>query len=66
MQICKKCGNEFIPQKGLKQYCSMSCKQSRTFSEESKLKISKSSILAAERNSKIIIERKIASENNYL
>jgi hypothetical protein len=32
--ICKKCGGEFEPQKGLKNYCTLQCRNSREFSEE--------------------------------
>jgi 5-methylcytosine-specific restriction endonuclease McrA len=39
MENCKKCGNEFYPQKGLKSYCSLSCRNSRERSVETKEKI---------------------------
>jgi len=42
MNNCKKCGSEFEPQKGLKSYCSMSCRNSRTWTKEDKKKKSKS------------------------
>jgi hypothetical protein len=35
---CNKCGNEFTPEKGLLNFCSLSCRNSREFSAESKLK----------------------------
>lgn len=35
---CLKCGDLFIPEKGLINYCSLACRNSRNFSEESKLK----------------------------
>ena len=38
MKTCKKCGTEFEPIKGLVSYCSLKCRNSRTFSDESKLK----------------------------
>jgi hypothetical protein len=38
MSDCKKCGNKFIPSKGLINYCSLECRNSRVFSEESKEK----------------------------
>jgi hypothetical protein len=38
MSNCKKCGNEFEPSKGLVSYCSLNCRNSRSFSEDSKLK----------------------------
>ena len=40
MENCKKCGKEFKPQKGLKSYCSLVCRNSRERSEETKQKIS--------------------------
>lgn len=38
MKNCKKCGTVFIPSKGLKDYCSISCRNSRKWSESDKLK----------------------------
>lgn len=38
MKICKKCNKEFEEQKGLKNFCSMSCRNFRIMSEESKQK----------------------------
>lgn len=35
---CNKCGNMFEPSKGLKKYCSLSCRNSRAFTKESLLK----------------------------
>ena len=46
---CKKCRNKFEPSKGLLNYCSMSCRNSRERSDEVKQKISstmKSGILS--------------------
>lgn len=40
MKNCKKCGNEFEPQKGLIDYCSLTCRNSRTWTEEDKQKLS--------------------------
>lgn len=40
MKNCKKCGNEFEPQKGLVSYCSLTCRNSRSWSEEDKQKLS--------------------------
>lgn len=34
--ICKKCGNKFEPSKGLKNYCSLQCRNSRSWSVEDK------------------------------
>jgi hypothetical protein len=36
MSYCKKCGIEFTPSKGLINYCSLQCRNSRVFSEETK------------------------------
>ena len=40
--ICKKCGNDFEPSKGLMNYCSMGCRNSRERSDEVKRRISQS------------------------
>jgi hypothetical protein len=40
MKKCKKCGDEFEPRKGLISYCSLSCRNTRVHSEETKKKIS--------------------------
>lgn len=42
MKKCKKCGNDFEPQKGLKNFCSLFCRNSRERTEEIKNKISES------------------------
>ena len=39
---CKKCNSEFNPSKGLISYCSLKCRNSRSWSEEDKLKKSNS------------------------
>jgi 5-methylcytosine-specific restriction endonuclease McrA len=41
MNKCKKCESEFIPCKGLVNYCSMECRQSRERPESVRQKISK-------------------------
>lgn len=38
MKKCKKCGSEFEPKKGLIDYCSLKCRNSRTWSEDDKKK----------------------------
>ncbi len=38
MSNCKRCGKEFIPVQGLLNYCSLSCRNTRTHSEETKQK----------------------------
>jgi hypothetical protein len=42
MSKCKKCGKEFEPVKGLINYCSLECRNSRTWSEEDRTKKSTS------------------------
>lgn len=42
MSECNKCGKNFEPQKGLKQYCSIACRNSRTWTDQDKLKKSMS------------------------
>jgi Zn finger protein HypA/HybF involved in hydrogenase expression len=42
MNKCKKCGKEFEPVKGLVNYCSLECRNSRSWSEEDKNKKSES------------------------
>ena len=42
MNRCKKCGSEFTPQKGLTNYCSMSCRNSRERPDDVRRKISES------------------------
>ena len=42
MKQCSKCGNTFTPQPGLVNYCSMSCRNTRIHSDETKTKISRS------------------------
>jgi len=41
MKNCTKCSKEFEPVKGLKNYCSIECRNSRTWSEADKTKKSK-------------------------
>lgn len=43
-KVCKKCGNKFEPVKGLKSYCSLTCRNSRTWTEEDKRKKSLASL----------------------
>lgn len=37
--MCKKCGGEFSPTKGLKSYCSLECRNSRVRTDDTKRKI---------------------------
>lgn len=46
MEKCKRCGVKFEPQKGLKKYCSLSCRNTRNHSEETKRKIRKNTKIA--------------------
>lgn len=55
---CKKCGTDFEPQKGFVNYCSMECRNSRTWSDEDKLKKSES----AKNSEKVKIAISLASE----
>jgi 5-methylcytosine-specific restriction endonuclease McrA len=54
MVKCKKCGLEFVPQKGLKSYCSLSCRNSRKMTEEIKKKISEGVMKHIDKNGKNI------------
>lgn len=77
MSSCKKCNAKFIPTKGLKLYCSLECRNSRTFSEEAKQKKSNSAkahwnSLSGETRTKIMTKivnsekRKKAFSETYL
>lgn len=69
MKNCKKCDKKFEPIKGLINYCSLECRNSRTWSDEDKLKKSE----AAKKSDKVLIanrttirktkERKIKNPN---
>ena len=50
---CKKCGIDFQPTKGLINYCSLNCRNSRIWSDSDKLKKSK----AARTSEKAIKQR---------
>lgn len=60
MNLCRKCGNTFEPIKGLINYCSLECRNSRTWSESDKLKKS----VIAKNSEKVKIANKITSKNN--
>ena len=52
-RYCKKCGNEFIPQKGLKDYCSLKCRNSRD------LKIKRSKTIKCDKcNIDIVVDKR--------
>jgi len=56
---CKKCGQKFIPQKGLLNYCSLKCRNARVWSEKDKLKKS----LAAKSSEKILCSNRSSTRN---
>lgn len=58
MNKCKKCGNDFEPVKGLINYCSLECRNSRTWSDDDKKKKSE----AAKKSEKVKIATALASE----
>lgn len=60
MKECKKCGNEFEPVEGLVNYCSLKCRNSRTWTEEDKEKKS----LSARNSIKVKDAIKKANETN--
>ena len=51
MNKCKKCGKEFEPVKGLVNYCSLECRNSRSWSGEDKKKKS----ISAKSSEKVMI-----------
>jgi Zn finger protein HypA/HybF involved in hydrogenase expression len=55
MNKCKKCGKEFEPVKGLLNYCSLECRNSRSWSDEDK----KNKSISAKNSNKV----KIANTN---
>ena len=60
MKQCKKCGNEFEPVKGLVSYCSLACRNSRSWTDDDKLKKSKSA-----KNSKKVKEANSNRPDNF-
>jgi 5-methylcytosine-specific restriction endonuclease McrA len=68
MEKCKKCGNEFIPQKGLISYCSLACRNSRERSDETKRNIaegmlkSEKFLKSLENKNRLIDYKKIAEK----
>jgi len=68
MKICKKCGTDFEPSKGLVSYCSLQCRNSRERSDEVKKKISESILKIQPFRSKyngsdIILKRNVSLYN---
>jgi len=51
MSLCKKCKKEFTPQKGLINYCSLKCRNSRQWNDDDKIKKS----LSAKNSEKVKI-----------
>ena len=72
MNNCKKCNKEFEPKKGLINYCSMECRNSREWSNEDKFKKSESAKksekvkLTSERNRLLIDFKKIGELNREM
>lgn len=72
MNNCKKCNKEFEPKKGLINYCSMECRNSREWSDEDKFKKSESAKksekvkLTSERNRLLIDFKKIGELNREM
>ena len=68
MEKCKKCGNEFIPQKGLISYCSLACRNSRERNDETKRNIaegmlkSEKFLKSLENKNRLIDYKKIAEK----
>jgi len=66
MENCKKCGNEFIPQKGLINYCSFSCRNSRNWTEDDKKKKSISAKKSKKVQESVSNARKYANTDNVI
>jgi len=65
IKICKKCGKEFKPQKGLINFCSLTCRNTKEVSEETKKKISegvKNSEIYKRENGRVLEERRKKAE----
>ena len=65
IKICKKCGKEFKQQKGLINFCSLTCRNTKEVTEETKKKISegvKSSEIYKRENGKVLEERRKKAE----
>jgi hypothetical protein len=74
MKECKKCKKNFLPTDGLVNYCSLQCRNSRIWTEEDKIKKSKSAKLSEKlliaRQKRYIVPSKITSiclicKNNF-
>ena len=61
MNKCKKCGKDFEPVKGLVNYCSLECRNSRLWSEEDKKKKS----ISAKSSEKVMIVNRNRPEDYW-
>ncbi len=59
MKNCKKCDKEFEPTKGLINYCSIECRNSRVWDDNDKIKKSES----AKKSEKVLVANKNNSKN---
>jgi hypothetical protein len=59
MRVCKKCNIEFTPVKGLINYCSLKCRNGRSWSDGDKMKKSK----AAKKSAKVLLANKVTNRN---
>jgi hypothetical protein len=66
MKKCKKCGSDFEPKKGLFDYCSLKCRNSRTWSDEDKMKKSESA-KKSERLKEVLVQLRVFNKQteNY-
>lgn len=61
MNTCKKCNKKFKPQKGLKQFCSLACRNSRVWTKEDKLKKSTS----AKNSEKVLVANRLTERKRF-
>jgi Zn finger protein HypA/HybF involved in hydrogenase expression len=61
MKTCKKCGNEFEPTKGLNDYCSLKCRNSRNWSPIDKEKKS----ISAKQSEKVLIANRARNKETF-
>jgi hypothetical protein len=62
MKKCKKCENEFEPSKGLVNYCSLACRNSRSWTDDDKLKKS----ISAKTSEKAIKQREFLKSKEII
>ncbi len=65
MKKCKKCDKEFEPQKGLLNYCSIKCRNSRTWSNEDKIKKSVSAKKSEKVKTANSTDKRLESDVNF-